>query len=208
MRPSDNHLDRTWAEDRLEAYVDGLLSRKDRKTFESILAQDAGLARQVDLATRVRDDLRAIETPACPPAAFEPILELARRESRVDPPSVRDWLGSLLSPRVAPARLIVVASAILAAVLTLVVLVNQSAVQTTPGDDEVEAALVEVKLALSYVSRAGRETGSTIRHRAVDESIIDPMVRAIGYADIGSGEGQPVQNDRQPLEDPNNGGTS
>ena len=193
----------------MEAYSDGLLSRKERKTFESMLTRNPELARQVELARRVRETLRSIEIPACPPSVYEPVLEMARRESEVERRSpVRDWLEGLMRPRLAPARLIVVVSAVFAAALTAVVVMNERGAVTTPGDDQVQAALAEVKLALSYVSKAGRETGSAIRHRAVDESIIDPTLRAIGYAEIGSENGQPVPVDRAPIEDENKRGRS
>ncbi len=188
MKPSHNHLDRTWAEQRVEDFVDGLLPRKERKALEAMLATDDALAREVDLAIRLRDALRGEKAPACPASAYEPVLRMARREAGAERGSdIADWIAGLFRPRVAPARAIVVASALLAAILTTVVMIDRGAVEGDPNAEEVQEALNEIKVALAYVSLAGRETGSTIRRRAVDQAIIDPIVRAIGHAEIGSG---------------------
>jgi hypothetical protein len=209
VKLSHNHVDRSWAEERIEDYADGLLSGKEKKVFEAMLAGDEELRRHVDLARRIRDSLRATETPPCPPSVYEPVLAMARRESQAEPrPGFFTWLEDILQPRIAPARLIVVASVLLAAVLTTVVLVNEGNVQPAPGQEEVQAALDEVKIALSYVSLAGRETGSTIRHKAVEESIIDPIVRAIDHAEIGSGARRSEPRHRATSADANTRGKS
>ena len=209
MKSSENHVDRSWADDLVEDYVDGLLSRRQKKSFEAVLSVDEELARQVDLARRVRDTLAAIETPACPPSVYEPVLEKARRDSQGEQRSTwTDWLSGILQPGLAPVRLIVVASVVGAAILTTVVMMNQGQPRTALDEEEVQMALDEVKLALSYVSLAGRETGSTIRNRAVDENIIDPIVRAIGHAEIGSAADSRDRDSGATIEDAKKGGNS
>ncbi len=183
VKPSDNHIDRAWADERVEAYADGLLPRRERKVFESMLRSDADLAHQVDLAKQLRQTLSGLPAPACPDAAVEPVLARARREDARERGRVP--VSRFGNFRLTPARVLVPATIVLAVVVPLWVIDGERSER--PHDPaDVQAALEEVKLALSYVSRAGRETGSAIRHMAVDQALIGPVRRAIDRADIGS----------------------
>jgi hypothetical protein len=88
-----------------------------------------------------------------------------------------------MEPRRRPALAIVVASALVAAVMTTMVLYR--GVDSWQNAGEVDAALRDVKLALSYVSFAGRETGSAIRLQAVDQTMVVPIRRALMQGAIG-----------------------
>ena len=184
MKQSENHIDRTWAEERIEAYTDDVLSREEKKAFERLMHADDDLAQQVNIARQVRTGLGDLPLPQCPPAAYEHVLNLARRHASAGNEVKRSgWLSGVMQPRRRPALAIVVASAVVAAVMTTMVLYRGADSPQNAG--EVDAALRDVKLALSYVSLAGRETGSAIRLQAVDQTMVVPIRRALMQGAIG-----------------------
>lgn len=192
MKSSDNHIDRAWAEDRIEAYVDGDLSGKEKKAFEHLVRQDVDLAREVALEQRLKRALGELPKPVCPPTAYEPVLDRVRREA----PARRivrqsRWLREQVVLIPVPVRVILAAVTVIA-VATVALLPDRVGVAPAHDPTEVQAALEEVKRALSYVSLAGRETGSAIRTHAVDQTLIRPIRRAIGRAGIGSDEQDPT----------------
>lgn len=172
-------------DERLEAYLDGELSVEEAAEVEARLAGDARWRAELARARAVRDGLRALPRPACPPAVTAAVLAHARRETRRRPLTrlarafggVRriDWRPAL-------------AMAVLAGLVVASALIDSGARRSgTPHDGalaaippaEVEAALEEARWALAYVSEVGRRTGRSVREAAFDEPLVAPVTGAV-----------------------------
>ncbi len=198
MRLPENHVDREWAEDRIEAFVDGLLSWPERRRFEKIMASDESLADEVAVATRLRDALHSLDRPECPPHVQSAIDQALGRERSVSRFGDDRWAIRVVLQKRRVARLA------LATVMVVVVVVGAMALwrtnsQSEPPPDDVQLALHDVKLALSYVSLAANETGHTLRTEVVGRNVIVPIRRALDYAEVsGRPEGGSLPPETEP----------
>ncbi len=172
MKLPDNHMDREWAEERVELYVDGELKGSDLKRFEAALV-DPGIRSSVAIARRVKEDLGQLEQPACPDPVISTVLGRVRAETKTA--STMDFLSGRFAPWSWLGRPL--AGSLVTA--GIVVAIALGVRQPTPPADEVDEALRGVKVALGYVDLAGRETGIALRRQVMDAQLIYPIRRAL-----------------------------
>lgn len=164
-------------EDRVEAYLDGTLTREERRAFERACASDPALSETVRLAKRVQGALHAMDTPRCPPEVTEAIFARVRRDPG-EATQRRDWLTAWTNFW-RPAVLAV------SAIVLGVVLVRPWSDPPPPeyAAVEVDAALREVKWTLAYLNHVGSRTGETIREEVFAEGVVQPIERGLGLDD-------------------------
>lgn len=165
---TNNADNQKWLDDRIEAYLDGELPEAERQQFEQLLEDDASGQQSLTWAISIRDELRALPTPACSPDLQKNIMKEVRKEawssfgSRffsgfvifLQGPFARQW-----RPALATFMLLVVASVV-------VFVLNRPDIPE-PSQDisqaEVDQALAEAKWALGYVSKTGRLAGTSMQ---------------------------------------------
>ncbi|HEX7070876.1 MAG TPA: hypothetical protein VF190_08725 [Rhodothermales bacterium] len=165
-----------WAQDRIEAYVDGDLNRDERRTFESVLRADPALTESVRQARRIRTALHAMLTPECPAEVTEAIVRRVRSDGAAKRSVISlfpDWSTSWR-----PALVVTAA-------LAVSLLVWRPWQQPPPppeqyAAEDVELALQEVKWTLAYLNDIGSRTGETIRDEVIAERVVDPIERSLG----------------------------
>lgn len=91
MRRPESPSRDEWMDARVEAYVDGDLSRDERQTFESIMDDNPHWRVQVRQAERIQNELHDLPTPSCPADVTQAIFE---RTSRAHQPL--PWWKDLL----------------------------------------------------------------------------------------------------------------
>ncbi len=165
-------MDAEQIEERIEAYVDGELSRRERLEFEAACAADPALWEEVRAARIVRNGLRSLETPHCPPEVTDAILDQVRRDARSRRGSPAwSWVGSW-RPALAGFAVIVAAA--------VFVFLRPAPVSEVPTDPEVAEALDEVKWTLAYINSIGNRTGETIRDDVLRDHVVRPIERGLG----------------------------
>lgn len=102
MRRLESPSREEWMDARVEAYVDGDLSRDERQTFESIMDDDPYWRVQVRQAERIQNELHDFPTPSCPPNVTQAIFD---RTSRAHQPL--PWWKDLLQQLVQTWRALV-----------------------------------------------------------------------------------------------------
>lgn len=165
-----------WMEARVEAYLDGDLPTEEHARFEHCLLAAPAWREDVLLAGQIREGLRALPLPACPPGVTRTVLRQARREARTD------WLGRLtarLEDAWGRTWQPALAMAVLALLVVVAALVGRLPEPPPPGRAEVEHALEEVKWTLAFLSDFGRRTGRTVRREGFEPGLIVPMHQAL-----------------------------
>ncbi len=186
MKLPDNHIDREWAEERVERYVDGELRGRELKRFEASL-EDPGIRSSVAMARRVKEGLVSLVQPQCPEPVIRTVLGRVRAvdgsKSAMDFLSGRfapwSWLGRPLAGSLVTAG--------------IVVAVALGLRQNTAPADDVDEALRGVKVALGYVDLAGRETGVALRRQVMDARLIYPLRRALDQTAAELDGGAPAE---------------
>ena len=165
-------MDAERIEERIEAYVDGELSRRERLEFEAACAADPALWEDVRAAQLIRDGLRSLETPNCPPEVTGAIFEQVRRDARIRRGTQSgSWIG-IWKPALAGLAVIVAT--------VVFVLLRPAPVTEVPTDPEVAEALDEVKWTLAYINNIGNRTGETIRDDVLRDHVVRPIERGLG----------------------------
>ena len=152
-----------WLNDHLEAYLDGDLSAEETHRVETMLAEHPQWQEELTLAITIRDELRNLPRPACPPQLSAEVLGAVRRDaiqSRVD--RINSFLRGIWT---LPWQPVLVTMTVVLAVV--VFLVSRPAPIPTPGENitqaEVDQALDEIKWTLGYVSKTSRMTGESVQ---------------------------------------------
>lgn len=159
----------------VEAYLDGELSAENAELFERRLHVESDWNNEVVLARHVRDGLRTLPSPACPPQVTQAVIaETRRRDRAARRQQVLAWIDRVWGQTWQPALAM---SVLLLLVISAVLLGRPP--QPTPQTAEVEQAMAEVKWALAYVSDVGRQTGETVRSEVLEERVVSSMNAAI-----------------------------
>ena len=172
MRPPENRP-QDWMDARVEAYLDDALPADERVRFEQGLA-DAHWDAELFLARQIRDGLRALPEPVCPPDVTAAVLAQVRREARAS------WLERFHAWM--QQQFMVLWQPALAMTVVLMLVVSAALIgRPTPpapayAEAEVEQALAEIKLALGYVSEASRQTGKVVRDDVIAERVVGRML--------------------------------
>lgn len=182
-RPPDD-----WMDDRVEAYVDGMLPDDEAARFEAALEEAPRWKRQVRHAKRIHSTLATQTTPACPPECTEAILNQTVRApasapaadapepaSRSDEPAARSWMDQIanaLHVLTQPAYSTALAAVLVAVVAWLVAdpsvslpgldaPATESHIEAPYSEDDVAQAHAEAELVLSYISDASQDASNT-----------------------------------------------
>ena len=134
---SDTH------EERMNDYVDGLLSADETAAFERALREDRALREEVEALRALRDAAAALPDAQMPERDLWPGIDRSIRERRVVPLRFGAWRGRTISTLVAVAAAVVV----LIAVLQLAPLpseLNGNGLSVAQDDPELEALLAEL----------------------------------------------------------------
>ena len=151
-----------WVNERLEAYLDNQLPPEEASKVEYWLEDDNRWHEELTLAMHIRDELRSLRAPVCPPHVTQQVIKTARRDAwlsftgRLNQFFFSGWVP-YWKPILATMTLLVIAS---------MLLFRTPKLDGPPSDEisqvEVEQALDEVKWALGYVSKTGRLTGASV----------------------------------------------
>lgn len=161
-------------DEQIEAYIDGDLSRRERLAFEQACREDPALRASVEAARLVRQNLRSIEAPLCPPETAQAIRERIRRDHSLSDRSTRP---SFAWPAVWKPAAIGLAVLLLALVF---VLDRPQPQPVVPPDPEVAEALADVKWTLAFINGVGTRTGETIREEVLRDRVVRPIERGLG----------------------------
>lgn len=191
MKRSDFNENRhAWGEAHLDAFLDGDLPPDEAAAFARLLQEDDDLAAERWLAGQVRDGLRALPRPVCPPAVTQAVLAEARRStwrSRQE-----RFVGRLLDAWLSLWQPALVTAALVGVVVTAALVGRVPAPPPpTAHAAEVEAALAEAKWTLAYLSEVGRHTGRSVRHEVLEAHVVAPVQEAVGA--LLDAETQPLQ---------------
>lgn len=157
----------------LELLVDDEVDATERVRIQDHMERCPSCARELSLARRIRNELRAMPQPELPPRLAD------------DLPKVPETiLAQASSPPTHTGRWAVVGS--LAAVLVAAMLVlwtspfdssPQVVQQPTPSAQEIERAEAEARYALAQVAAASRRAGLELRDDVLGPHLVQPMTR-------------------------------
>lgn len=168
--------DQQWADDHLEAYLDGLLPEEDRQRFDRMLEADDWLQAELSRAELIQSELGAVPIASCPDFVTANVMAHARR----------DWWGAL------PRRLVqgfqrmadaglrpALAMALLLVVVLTSTLISRPGTQSGAESAEVAQALADVKMALAVLADAGRTTGNAVGQEVIGPLVVRPMAKGM-----------------------------
>jgi anti-sigma factor (TIGR02949 family) len=155
--------------DLLEAYVDGDLSADEVARLRSHLEGCAACAAELELATRIQSELRALPELDCPPEVLEKVRRAGRGEVVPFVPRPRS-----MGLRIAAA----------AAMLTLTLgggalFLRLQAQPDSPSPQEIAQATQEAKIALAYIGKVTRRTSTDLREDVLQKRLIEPAARGV-----------------------------
>ena len=160
-----------WVNERLEAYLDNQLPEEEARHVEHWLEGDNRWHEELTLAMHIRDELRSLGSPVCPPHVAQNVIRTARRDAwrsfagRLNQFFFSGWV-TYWKPILATMTLLIIAS---------MLLFKTPATDPLSAEDitqvEVEQALDDVKWTLGYVSKTGRLTGDRV------EDALAPLLR-------------------------------
>ena len=191
MKTSDAD-NQKWLDDRIEAYLDDELPQEERRRFEQLLDADTAGQQSLTWALSIRDELRALPTPACSPELQKNITKEVRKDAWSGYKSrffsglgiFESGLWGQWRPALASLMLLVVASVVVffvsrpnfpgpAQEFSQTEIgqteIGQSEIGQSEIDQaeisqaEIDQALAEAKWALGYVSKTGRLTGTSMQ---------------------------------------------
>ncbi len=171
-----------WMDERVEAYVDGMLPDDEAERFEAVLETAPHWKMQVRHAKRIRTELHEHTVPACPPECTEAILNQTVRASAsaantapasAPGPSWLDRVAAAFDVLAQPAYSTALAAVLVAALAWLIAdpVLPQFGSDTAPPtesyieapytDEDVAQAHAEAELVLAYISDASQEASTT-----------------------------------------------
>lgn len=188
MKPSNPSF-RDWMDAHVEAYLDGDLAVDERADFEHGLAAGSDWEAELFLAGQIRDGLRALPRPACPPRVTEAVLAQVRREVHATWKDqfrnrLQQQLGALWQPALAMTVLLLL-------VVSAALIGRPAQPQDTFAEAQVQQALVEVQWALGYLSEVSRETGKVVRDEVIADRVVSPVQQALTARSHRSNDMQP-----------------
>ena len=158
-------------DDRLDAYLDGLLPLAEAQAFEAHAHACPACAAELTLASRIRTTLRTEPAEPCPDAVFDGARAriAAFQQDRPAQSSAHHrrplWRG------VTAMALVLFALALGAVVMQL------GPAEAEYSAQDIETARQEVELALALVGDASREAGLRIQQDVIGQSVMAPLQR-------------------------------
>jgi anti-sigma factor RsiW len=168
---SDKH-NTDWWDDRVEAYVDGVLPEEESAQLQALLDAHPAISAEIVMAERIRTEFKSMGMIRCPENVSREIQRAVHQTARRH--LAERWsthLQALLGgyKKYALAGLIVVG-----------VLVVLNSGQRRSGAEEipvatVEQALDDVKWTLALLSGAGADAAGTVRSDVVEPLLVDRL---------------------------------
>ena len=177
MKPSESPI-HDWMDARVEAYLDEALSIDEQARFEHALAADADWEAELFLARQIRDGLRALPHPECPPHVTAAVLAKVRRQAhaswidRMETWLQEQWLA-LWQPALAMAVLLLL-------VVSASLIGRPQQQEPAYAEAEIQRAMQEVQWTLAYLSEVGRQTGKTVRDDVIADRVVGTVQGAFG----------------------------
>jgi len=168
--------DRVWADDRLEAWLDGELGDTDAERFASLLSSDDWLQSETDRARLISAEFDAMADAKCPDEVTKAVMAHVRRDWLFAlPRRLAEGFSRMTSAGLRPA---------LAVFLLLVVVISSIQIVRGPGaasseDAEVAQALQDVKMALAVLADASQTTGTTVGDGVIGPYVVRPMAKGM-----------------------------
>ena len=160
-------------DERLDAYLDGLLAPDEAHAFESHAHTCSACATELALASRIRTALRTEPAVACPDDVFDSALARITALQQDRPARTRARHRRPLWRGVTAMALVLFALAFGAVVMQF----NPSEPEYTA--QEVDTARQEVELALALMSDASRNAGLHIQRDVIGQGIVAPLQRQL-----------------------------
>ncbi len=174
--PSRGDSDRLWADEHLEAWMDGQLDSVDGKRFEDVLARDEWLISEVDQARLISATFAGMEDARCPDVVTANVMRHARRDWVLQlPKRLVEGFRRMSSAGLRPA----LAMMLLLVVVLSSTLIYRSIPEQPAQTAEVAQALEDVKMALAVLADAGRTTGSTVSNEVIGPYVVRPMAKGM-----------------------------
>jgi len=155
----------------IDGYIDGELGRRDCEALEAHCASCAACARELAVARRVREELRAL------PVFTAPARTIAAAESRINASRVMRLPARRPNHRV---RAVLVA-AVAVIVAASVWLGMRSRTPSTPeySQAEIRQATGELALAFGYVDRYSAQAAEIIHDDVLEQRVAPQIERAL-----------------------------
>ena len=173
MKLPDDNMPR-WMEERVEAYLDGVLPPDEEARFEQLLDEDASWQGEVDLACRIQNELHALPEPSCPPRITHAILERANASPS---PSIWKRMAAWWNPQPFWQPALAAGLALVLVVLSAL-LIRPVASPERPSQTEVKKAAAEVKWTLAYLAHVGKETSEKLQ-QDVKTHVAAPLLETL-----------------------------
>jgi len=174
MDRAKREIDCSWAQERIEAHLDGELPKGEVNGLETHLLECAGCAAELELAERVRGGLQMLPLQKCPDPVVEEVYERVRGELRATRRwRLREWLDSWRAPLWRP----VAAALVVALMIGGTVTYQNREPEVSPA--ELARAELQVKWTLAYLSQMGRRTGDRVRDDVLREWVVEPIQNSV-----------------------------
>jgi anti-sigma factor RsiW len=171
---SDQEKTCLWAQEVIDAYVDGELSAADTFRLESHLSACPVCAEELQLARRVKHTLRILPPQYCPDRVVAAALEEAESERAVT--RKPRWQARFASWHQWQWRLAAAVAMALAIAVTITVFIRPQQPPTTMSPEELARAERQVKWTLAYVGHVSQSSASIV-YEEVIESELEPLVK-------------------------------
>lgn len=175
-----NHMDHCpWTLERIEPYLDGEIDAQELATFESHLSTCASCAQELELASRIVGELRALPSLHSPDHIVDAALERAQRKPITG--RVREWIDRGLRGAMRPAM-----AAMLVVVIAVTVFVVTQRDRTSPqmlsseySDAEIQDAQAQAIIAFAYVGKYTSRASTILTDDVLGERVFPPVRAAV-----------------------------
>jgi len=175
MNRAKREINCFWAQERIEAHLDGELPDGEMNGLETHLRECASCAGELQMAERVRGSLRMLPLQSCPDPVVESVYERVRDELRTTRRQrLREWLDSWRAPLWRPAF-----GAALVVILTIGGTVTYLDRDPEVSPAELARAELQVKWTLAYLSQMGRRTGDRVRDDVLRDRVVEPIQNSV-----------------------------
>src|SRR5262245_51926138 len=168
-----------WVLEHVEAFVDGELGDGETAAVTAHCATCGECMRELDLAIRVRRELRSLPSFKAPAH----VINAAEREADAPVSNVIPIRQRTRRQTVVRAGAVVAA----AAVIAIAAMVWQHSREPQYSEADVRRATAEMAMAFSYV---GRYSDGVVREDVIQKRVMPPIERAISTTPEGSRENQ------------------
>lgn len=187
---------RNWADEHLEAWLDGELSPAEAERMERVLAASPELQWELDLARRIRTELEATPDYRCPPVVSRQVFaEVSEKTRRRDRRRLHGWLAAIgpAAPRWGLAGL--AATVLLALGLWIVVpqfSAPEKQIYVVDGQTftaaELADAQAQLELAMGYVDQLSNQINRQVGQYVAGDGMLAPVNKGLNRGASGARE--------------------